>query len=119
MDHLKKLEIRRKTLQQALKRLDDDYNYGIANDRNKIVPIFDRTMRDHDQLTMRDHFAMAALTGLLANQKLAMKCLADGGAQSGWFEYNAYAYADAMMEERKPKEIPVKRGRGRPRKVQS
>ena len=108
MDHLKKLEIRRKTLQQTLKRLDDDYNYGIANDRNKIVPIFDRTMRDHDQLTMRDHFAMAALQSLMLIKTI-------GGGR--WVE-NAYAIADAMMVERKLKEKPViKRGRGRPRKV--
>lgn len=50
--------------------------------------------------TLRDEFAMAALTGLLANQKLAARCLAEGGAMSGFFENNAYAYADAMMQER-------------------
>jgi hypothetical protein len=43
---------------------------------------------------------MAALTGLLSNQKLASKCLDEGGSASGWFEINAYAYADAMMKAR-------------------
>jgi hypothetical protein len=110
MDHLNKLQIRRKTLQQTLKRLDDDYNYGIANDRNKIVPLFDKPMRDDNQLTIRDHFAMAALQSLMLMKGI------DG---KRWVE-NAYGIADAMLVERKPKEDPViKRGRGRPRKVQS
>lgn len=50
--------------------------------------------------TLRDEFAMAALTGLLANQKLAARSLAAGGAESGWFEECAYEFADAMMKER-------------------
>jgi len=51
--------------------------------------------------TLRDEFAMAALAGLLANQKLAAKCLAMGGAESGWFEECAYEFADGMLKERR------------------
>jgi len=44
--------------------------------------------------TMRDRFAMAALTGLLANE---------GMYSEHWHTYSkhAYALADAMMEARK------------------
>jgi hypothetical protein len=61
-----------------------------------------RTSLAYAQLkkTLRDEFAMAALTGLLANHKLAVKCLAEGGAESGWFEECAYEFADGMMKER-------------------
>jgi hypothetical protein len=48
--------------------------------------------------TLRDEFAMAALTGLLANPKLVPTILKEGPS---WFEANAFAYADAMMEKRK------------------
>jgi hypothetical protein len=48
--------------------------------------------------TLRDEFAMAALTGLLANPKLAPTILNKGPS---WFDDNAYAFADAMMEARK------------------
>jgi hypothetical protein len=47
---------------------------------------------------LRDEFAMAALTGLLANPKLAPTILNKGPS---WFDDNAYAFADAMMEARK------------------
>jgi hypothetical protein len=50
------------------------------------------------QKTLRDEFAMAALTGLLANPKLAPTILNKGPS---WFDDNAYAFADAMMEARK------------------
>ena len=48
----------------------------------------------------RDQFAMAALTGLLANPKLQDEILKKGGANSGWIEQSAYAFADAMMKTR-------------------
>lgn len=48
----------------------------------------------------RDQFAMAALTGLLANPKLQDAILKKGGANSGWIEQSAYAFADAMMKTR-------------------
>jgi hypothetical protein len=48
--------------------------------------------------SLRDEFAMAALTGLLANPKLAPTILNKGPS---WFDDNAYAFADAMMEKRK------------------
>ena len=48
--------------------------------------------------TLRDQFAMAALTGLLANPKLTPTILKHGAS---WFDENAWAYADAMMEARK------------------
>lgn len=47
-------------------------------------------------LTLRDQFAMAALTGLLAWSYDGYYQPDDSCAAS-----NAYAYADAMMEERK------------------
>jgi hypothetical protein len=50
--------------------------------------------------TLRDEFAMAALIGLLANQKLAARSLAAGGAESGWFEECAFEFADGMLKER-------------------
>jgi len=51
-----------------------------------------------EERTLRDQFAMAALTGLLANPKLAPTILQKGAS---WFDKNAYEYADAMMEARK------------------
>lgn len=66
----------------------------------KIAELKQSLAQAQQKKTLRDEFAMAALTGLLANQKLAARCLAEGGAMSGWFENNAYAYADAMMHER-------------------
>jgi len=62
-----------------------------------------RMEKEQEHKALRDKFAMAALTGLLSNQKLASKCLDEGGAASGWFEINAYAYADAMMKAREAK----------------
>ncbi len=52
-------------------------------------------------LTIRDQFAMAALTGLLANPKLQPEILKTGGAYGGWIEGSAWSWADAMMEKRK------------------
>ena len=51
--------------------------------------------------TLRDQFAMAALTGLLANPKLQPEILKTGGAYGGWIEGSAWSWADAMMEKRK------------------
>jgi len=48
--------------------------------------------------TLRDQFAMAALTGLLANPALEPTIKKHGAK---WFDENAYAFADAMMEARK------------------
>lgn len=50
---------------------------------------------------LRDQFAMAALTGLLANPKLQPEILKTGGAYGGWIEGSAWSWADAMMEARK------------------
>ena len=47
---------------------------------------------------LRDEFAMAALTGLLANPALEPTIKKHGAK---WFDENAYAFADAMMEARK------------------
>ena len=52
-------------------------------------------------LTIRDQFAMAALTGLLANPKLGPEILKTGGAYGGWIEGSAWSWADAMMGKRK------------------
>jgi hypothetical protein len=51
--------------------------------------------------TLRDQFAMAALTGLLANPKLQPEISKTGGAYGGWIEGSAWSWADAMMEKRK------------------
>ena len=53
-----------------------------------------------EQVTLRDQFAMAALTGLLANPKLAETALKKGPS---WFDEVAYEYADGMLEARKEK----------------
>jgi DNA-binding transcriptional regulator YiaG len=55
------------------------------------------------KMNIRDQFAAAALTGLLSNPKLADTILKHGGAEGGWVEENAYAYADAMMKAREAK----------------
>jgi hypothetical protein len=52
-------------------------------------------------MTLRDYFAAKAMQGLLANPKLANEILKNGGAQSGWIEDSAWAFADAMLEARK------------------
>lgn len=51
-------------------------------------------------MSLRDYFAAKALQGLLANPKLAERCVKAGGATSGYFEANAYAFADGMLAER-------------------
>jgi hypothetical protein len=52
-------------------------------------------------MTLRDYFAAKAMQGLLANPKLANEILKNGGAQSGWIEDSAWAFADAMLKKRK------------------
>jgi len=54
-----------------------------------------------DLPSLRDQFAMAALTGLLANPKLQPEITKTGGAYGGWIEGSAWSWADAMMEKRK------------------
>jgi len=49
---------------------------------------------------LRDQFAMAALTGLLANPKLAETALKKGPR---WFDEVAYQYADGMLKVREEK----------------
>jgi hypothetical protein len=56
------------------------------------------SMRTVEKASLRDQFAMAALTGLLSNPKLVPTVMKEGPT---WFEANAFAYADAMMEKRK------------------
>ena len=51
-------------------------------------------------MTLRDYFAAKAMQGLLANPKLANEILKNGGAQSGWIEDSAFAFADAMLKAR-------------------
>jgi hypothetical protein len=68
-------------------------------------PAFPRTpIPDHDWgqegMTLRDYFAAKAMQGLLANPKLANEILKNGGAQSGWIEDSAFAFADAMLKVR-------------------
>ncbi len=49
--------------------------------------------------TLRDEFAIAALTGLLANKKLMEQFLTDPEHED-WFADLAYQHADAMLRER-------------------
>jgi hypothetical protein len=49
-------------------------------------------------MTLRDYFAAKAMQGLLSNPKLANEILKNGGAQSGWIEDSAWAFADAMLK---------------------
>lgn len=50
--------------------------------------------------TLRDEFAMAALTGLLSIPE-TYKHAADMSDSDGWIAGGAYALADAMLAERK------------------
>jgi hypothetical protein len=52
------------------------------------------------EILLRDQFAMAALTGLLSNPKLADTALKKGPR---WFDEIAYQYADGMLKEREAK----------------
>lgn len=52
-------------------------------------------------MSLRDYFAAKALQGLLANPKLEKVILKEGGARSGWIESSAFAFADAMIAERR------------------
>jgi hypothetical protein len=54
-----------------------------------------------EKVTLRDQYAMAALTGLLANPKLQEHILKTGGSMGGWIEESAWSWAGAMMEQRK------------------
>lgn len=56
--------------------------------------------------SLRDQFAMAALTGLLANPKLQDQILKQGGCASGWIEDSAYGFADAMLKVREKNNGP-------------
>lgn len=48
-----------------------------------------------EQAALRDQFAMAALTGLLTDPRLA------AGDLASWLAARAFQYADAMLEARK------------------
>jgi hypothetical protein len=74
---------------------DDDNTFVRPAPGDWGIPLSSLT---YEIATMRDQFAMAALTGLLANPKLAPTVLQKGAS---WFDKNAYEYADAMMEARK------------------
>ena len=50
-----------------------------------------------DQPTLRDQFAMAALTGILMNSFMGQQAAESPAKASTW----AYEYADAMLEARK------------------
>jgi hypothetical protein len=65
------------------------------------VPLLEEPAPPQPQIaTLRDQFAMAALTGLLANPKLAETALKKGPR---WFDEVAYQYADGMLKERELK----------------
>ena len=53
-------------------------------------------------MTLRDQFAMAALTGMLANNTLIKAIMKDHGTTvlGPWFEENLYVYADSMLKAR-------------------
>jgi hypothetical protein len=55
---------------------------------------------DEARECLRDQFAMAALTGLLSNPKLADTALKKGPR---WFDEVAYQYADGMLNAREAK----------------
>jgi hypothetical protein len=54
--------------------------------------------KNPEGMTLRDYFAAKAMQGLLSNPKLANEILKNGGAQSGWIEDSAWAFADAMLK---------------------
>lgn len=56
-----------------------------------------------DQLTLRDQFAIAALTGMLANHALVTALMKNRGATelAAFFEDHVYEYANSMMRARK------------------
>lgn len=54
-------------------------------------------------MTLRDYFAAAALTGLLANQQIAKDAVKEGygpDVTQPWHADTAYAFADAMLKKR-------------------
>lgn len=56
-------------------------------------------MPEPDLMTLRDRFAMAALTGMLASDRLSATWAKD----TAWAAQKAYAIADAMLAERSKK----------------
>lgn len=56
-----------------------------------------------EERTLRDEFAMAALTGLFLSDEMARAAVNPGGTRTTAKEFSiaAYAAADAMMEARK------------------
>jgi hypothetical protein len=52
--------------------------------------------------TLRDEFAMAALTGMLANHTLVKAIMKEHGSKvlGDFFEDNIYEYADRMIKAR-------------------
>lgn len=68
---------------------------------DRIPNIHLRSFEEHEQLAMdalRDHFASAALTGLLANDEGAHELRSHKKVAS-----EAYRYADEMLKARKKK----------------
>jgi hypothetical protein len=66
-----------------------------------VIPV--ETYR-RDTCSLRDQFAMAALTGLVSNTLIAehaAKAQLDGEEFPSWVAQRAYQYADAMLEARK------------------
>ena len=66
----------------------------------------DHSVRDPNVMTvktLRDEFAMAALTGMLANHVLVKAIMKENGTKSlgAFFEENIYEYADLMLKARK------------------
>ena len=58
------------------------------------------TLADPPKATLRDHFAMAALQGLIASEPL--QDWANAGF-AGWAAKQAYLFADGMLEAREGK----------------
>jgi hypothetical protein len=65
-----------------------------------------RSLEEHEQLameTLRDRFAMAALTGILANARHLEAISLSGQTSVKSQTQLAYRFADAMLEERRKK----------------
>jgi hypothetical protein len=84
----------RKTLNEIKDYL---FIHGLKLKRSEFDAI---SKKNNEPTTLRDEYAMAALTGLLSNPKLAQAILREGPS---WFDENAFAYADAMMAARTQK----------------
>lgn len=60
------------------------------------------TENSAETLTIRDHFAMAAMNGMLANNTLIRALMKEKGVTyvGQFLEENAYCYADGLLRAR-------------------